>query len=556
MQDLTSSVVRRADWVVFVDSGWHETSPEAMPPPELILGGWMIREDGIPGPFEPNPNYVPTDEALPTDPIDAALRRAADGDNVTGEEIIAALRDAVVEIGCDNRNEPLVGRAPDGAQCVVVATAAIHKHRFEADRWWPVLGAALSDIVPDGADILINPGSPTRFLLLTRSLLDSSACGEPSRAGHAMPVRPEPPHRTPSASGENRHPRLAPSTAIQPSSTTLVQRIRRRPAAEWSHAVLVHEFQHVATLGFAELRMQTVQRGPFIGGSGRAARYRLDDLQADIANLRPVLHMFADPCRFSEPPEIDQVHGDLFLLDLRGLRRDRDRDQIVQAIASDECSNVTGPHIGVIRGDGALQPFQGALQIRYGLPLTDARNLPDHLVRHRSHTGGRFAPGSVGDGAKKAGQRRYVEQVDSLECAHRLPQLVDADLEEQRCRRLTPHPEACPFGRDPRAVHRLRGDDGEQFVTVLDTQLDLFDPRETVRCVVGKDKEPDTDIMFQHAAQVPDHSGVVARVAEEYPHPAPCAVRARHPKARKTPASCSIRLARSHRSEPRDRLTS
>ncbi|MEU1521636.1 type VII secretion system-associated protein [Nocardia rhamnosiphila] len=171
MENPIPTAVRQGDWLVFVDPGWNEQSPEVMPPPELILGGWIIDEDGNPGPFEPNPNYVPTDETLPTDPIDAALRRAADGDNAVGEKIIAALRDAVVEIGCDNRNDPLVGRAPDGALCVVVATAAIHKHRVEADRWWPVLGAMLPEIVPDGADILINPGSPTRFRLLTRSLL-------------------------------------------------------------------------------------------------------------------------------------------------------------------------------------------------------------------------------------------------------------------------------------------------------------------------------------------------------------------------------------------------
>lgn len=145
--------------------------PEVMPPPEVILGGWAIGEDGIPGPFEPNPNYAPSDEALPTDPIDAVLRRISNGDNVTGEEIIAALRNAVVEIGCDNQNEPLVIRAPDGAPCAAVATAAIHKRRVKAERWWPVLGTMPADIVPGGADILLNPGSPTQFRLLTRSLL-------------------------------------------------------------------------------------------------------------------------------------------------------------------------------------------------------------------------------------------------------------------------------------------------------------------------------------------------------------------------------------------------
>jgi hypothetical protein len=173
MEDLTPTTVRRGDWLVLVDPRWQETAPEVMPPSGVILGGWMIGKDGVAGPFEPNPNYVPADETLPTDPIDAVLRRSADGDDIGGEEIIAALRGAVVEIGCDNQNEPLVGPAPDGAPCVAVATAALHKHRVEADRWWPVQGTALPDIVPAGADILLNPGSPAQFRLLTRSLLSA-----------------------------------------------------------------------------------------------------------------------------------------------------------------------------------------------------------------------------------------------------------------------------------------------------------------------------------------------------------------------------------------------
>ncbi|WP_051021559.1 type VII secretion system-associated protein [Nocardia araoensis] len=170
IEDLNSTVVRQGDWLVLIEPGRQETVREVMPPAEVILGGWMIGEDGVPGPFEPNPNYVPADEALPTDPIDAVLRRVANGDNIGGDEIIAALRGAVVEIACDDQDEPLVGPAPDGVPCVAVATATIYKHRVEADRWRPVLGTVLPDIVPASTDILLNPGSPTQFRLLTRSL--------------------------------------------------------------------------------------------------------------------------------------------------------------------------------------------------------------------------------------------------------------------------------------------------------------------------------------------------------------------------------------------------
>ncbi|MEV5839501.1 hypothetical protein [Nocardia sp. NPDC052112] len=71
----------------------------------------MIGGYGVPGPFDPNPSYVPADEALPTDPLDAVLMRlVADGDHGGGDEIIAALRDAVVKIGCDDQNELARGR--------------------------------------------------------------------------------------------------------------------------------------------------------------------------------------------------------------------------------------------------------------------------------------------------------------------------------------------------------------------------------------------------------------------------------------------------------------
>lgn len=170
MEDSSSNAIRQGDWLVLVDPGWQETAPEVMPPSEMILGGWMVGQDGVPGPFEPNPNYIPADDSLPTDPIDAVLRRAVEGDDITGDDIIAALRDAVVEIGCDEQGEPLVGPAPDGVLCIAVATAAIHKHRVDADRWWPVLGTMLPDIVPADIDILINPGHPAQFRLLTSSL--------------------------------------------------------------------------------------------------------------------------------------------------------------------------------------------------------------------------------------------------------------------------------------------------------------------------------------------------------------------------------------------------
>ncbi|MGW1741607.1 type VII secretion system-associated protein [Nocardia sp. NPDC001965] len=161
--------IRQDNWLLLIDPGWQDDAPDAQPPSEMIVGGWMLDEAGGPGPFQPNPNYVPADDAAPTDPTDAVLRRIAQGDDVGGE-IVPTLRDAVVEISCDEYNEPLVGAAPDGVPCVAVATAAVHKRRVDADRWWPVLGSELADIVPANVDILLNPGSPGQFRLHTRAL--------------------------------------------------------------------------------------------------------------------------------------------------------------------------------------------------------------------------------------------------------------------------------------------------------------------------------------------------------------------------------------------------
>ncbi|MFE7800532.1 type VII secretion system-associated protein [Nocardia sp. NPDC057440] len=157
------------NWFVMVDASWQETAPDAAPPPELILGGWHVDEDGNQGPFEPNPDYVPSDDSSPTDPTDAVLQRAINGDDVGGD-IIPTLFDALVEIAGNDRGELLVGAAPDGVRCVCVVTAAVHKRRIEAERWIQILGSELAKIVPDGVDILLNPNSREQFRLHTGAL--------------------------------------------------------------------------------------------------------------------------------------------------------------------------------------------------------------------------------------------------------------------------------------------------------------------------------------------------------------------------------------------------
>jgi hypothetical protein len=161
--------IRRDDWLLLLDRGWKRASPWSEPPTEAVIGGWMMDEGGKAGPFQPNPAYLPGDEATPTDPTDALLRSIAAG-NPVGEELPALIRDSVVEIVCDEQDEPIVDTAPDGVRCVLVATAEAQKVDVEPNRWWPVLGSELPSVVPSGIDILLNPGGPAPFRLAAEVL--------------------------------------------------------------------------------------------------------------------------------------------------------------------------------------------------------------------------------------------------------------------------------------------------------------------------------------------------------------------------------------------------
>ncbi len=149
------------EWVVLPEPGWDPNSPL---PTVAMVGGWKLGESGKPGPFQPNPHYSPRDAAMPTDPLDAVLRLFAAGGDV-GHQIVPAVLDAVLQIGCDDRGTPLVGHAPDGVLCVAVVTAEAHKRRVAADRWLSVSGDCLPEVTPPGVDILFNPGGSAQFRL-------------------------------------------------------------------------------------------------------------------------------------------------------------------------------------------------------------------------------------------------------------------------------------------------------------------------------------------------------------------------------------------------------
>jgi hypothetical protein len=164
-----AGAVRQDNWFVLLDPGWQPGNPGQQAPPEAVVGGWMLDEDGKPGPFQPNPGYLPGDESTPTDPTDAVLRLLIAGQDV-GDQLVPTVRDAVLEIAVDEKDEPMVSLAPDGRSSVLVATAPVHKQRLDVARWWPVVGTALPDVVPAGVDVLLNPGGPASFRLTMDAL--------------------------------------------------------------------------------------------------------------------------------------------------------------------------------------------------------------------------------------------------------------------------------------------------------------------------------------------------------------------------------------------------
>ncbi|WP_063128989.1 type VII secretion system-associated protein [Nocardia fusca] len=161
--------IRRGDWLVLLDPRWTADAPDVHPPATAIMGGWGLDESGVAAPFDPNPDYRPSDAASPTDPIDTVLRRAVAGDDVT-DRIVPTIRDSMVHLGCDEAGQPLVGPAPDSVLCAPVVTAEVHKQRVGPVHWRKVWGGALADIVPPEVDILVNPGGPAQFRLINRAL--------------------------------------------------------------------------------------------------------------------------------------------------------------------------------------------------------------------------------------------------------------------------------------------------------------------------------------------------------------------------------------------------
>ena len=158
-----------------IDPAWQPTREGDEPPPEAVVGGWFVEEDGEISLFRPNPAYQPSRPGLPTDPVDVALQRLAAGE-CDGDDLLSTLPDVLLAVAVDEQGTALVAPAPDDVPSVLVTTAPAHRARVDAPAWREVTVAQLAEALPaEGVDVLLNPGAPTSTRLLADAIRRSAA---------------------------------------------------------------------------------------------------------------------------------------------------------------------------------------------------------------------------------------------------------------------------------------------------------------------------------------------------------------------------------------------
>ncbi|AGM08014.1 hypothetical protein AORI_5431 [Amycolatopsis keratiniphila] len=140
-------------------------------PPQVILGAWVVDEEGEPSRFHPNPEYRPSTPGSPLDPVDAVLRALADGQDVA-DQFSVVLRDTVLGIATDDEGVAVIKPAPDGVPSVQVTTSYGHRERVGTGvRWLDVTVEELAAALPrQGVDVLLNPGSPASMRVLADAI--------------------------------------------------------------------------------------------------------------------------------------------------------------------------------------------------------------------------------------------------------------------------------------------------------------------------------------------------------------------------------------------------
>nr|WP_236725301.1 type VII secretion system-associated protein [Amycolatopsis orientalis] len=152
------------NWFLLMDPAWRPAAENDPPPIEAVVGLWPVEEEGKLGKFRANPDYVPTDENSPSDPLDAVLRLVMRG-QAEAEHIQLMLRDTLFDIAMNGDGNPLVTRSPDDIPCVVVATGEPHRQRIASPDWRRIDLGELVGLLADEVDVLFNPAGPAAVRL-------------------------------------------------------------------------------------------------------------------------------------------------------------------------------------------------------------------------------------------------------------------------------------------------------------------------------------------------------------------------------------------------------
>ncbi|MEV0700609.1 type VII secretion system-associated protein [Saccharopolyspora sp. NPDC050389] len=160
----TQAEGRLENWLMLMDPSWAPASENEAPPLEAVVGLWPAEEGGKLGKFRPNPEYAPSDENSPSDPLDAVLRLVLQG-RAEVEHIQLMLRDSLFDIAMNGDGRPLVTKSPDDVPCVVVATGEPHRQRISSPDWLRIDLDELVVLLADGVDVLFNPAGPASVRL-------------------------------------------------------------------------------------------------------------------------------------------------------------------------------------------------------------------------------------------------------------------------------------------------------------------------------------------------------------------------------------------------------
>lgn len=170
------------NWFLLMDPSWRPATENDPPPIEAVVGLWPVEEEGKLGKFRANPEYVPTDENSPSDPLDAVLRLVLQG-RAEAEHIQLLLRDTLFDIAMNGDGNPLITKSPDDILCVIVATGEPHRRRLASPDWRRIDLGELIELLADGVDVLFNPAGPAAVRLTGDFMRDTLELDEEQVAG-------------------------------------------------------------------------------------------------------------------------------------------------------------------------------------------------------------------------------------------------------------------------------------------------------------------------------------------------------------------------------------